>query len=132
MTHQHGPEGAHSHPGIVWTTWLDPELLASQLQLVTAACIELRPDQKTEFEARSARLSLEIDALDQQLESLKAAVSSSNAGSSSNAASSGQLQLLSDEPYAVYLGRRLGLKVTYLNWPEPPEPLSNEQKQKTV
>lgn len=124
VTHQHGPEGAHSHPGIVWSTWLDPELLASQLQQVTAACIELRPDQKAEFETRSARLSLEIDALDQQLESLKAALSSSTASTS------GQQQLLSDEPYALYLGRRIGLKITYLNWPEPPEPLSDEQKQK--
>lgn len=124
VTHQHGPEGAHSHPGIVWSTWLDPELLASQLQQVTAACIELRPDQKAEFETRSARLSLEIDALDRQLESLKAALSSSTASTS------GQQQLLSDEPYALYLGRRIGLKITYLNWPEPPEPLSDEQKQK--
>ena len=33
VKHQHGPDGAHSHPGTVWATWLDPALCAAEASL---------------------------------------------------------------------------------------------------
>lgn len=43
VTHQHGPDGKHAHPGTVWATWLDPELLNSQLNQVTESLVRASP-----------------------------------------------------------------------------------------
>ncbi|MBL8891766.1 MAG: hypothetical protein JNL67_17430 [Planctomycetaceae bacterium] len=37
-SHSHGPGGAHSHPGIVAQTWLDPALFKEQLETVLKTC----------------------------------------------------------------------------------------------
>jgi len=50
VSHQHGPEGKHSHPGTVWATWLDPNLAIAQLQHVTNACVKIAPERESEWQ----------------------------------------------------------------------------------
>ena len=42
-THIHGPEGAHSHTDLAFTTWLDPALAILQARAVAEAFAEARP-----------------------------------------------------------------------------------------
>ena len=112
VVHQHGPAGAHSHPGVVWSTWLDPELAMSQVKQVSIACAKLLPQQSAEFTARAARLQAELQTVDDLLVKRAEKKTPEN------------LRIFADTPYYLYLTRRLGWELTYLHWPEASEPLS--------
>lgn len=116
VVHQHGPDGAHSHPGTVWATWLDPELLASQMRQVQDALTSLSPDHARVFANRAAELQQQLNQLDQQLNRLAAKTSKM------------KLTILSDGPYYLYLGRRLGLDIQYLHWPATTAALSEDDQ----
>ena len=105
VVHQHGPDGAHSHPGTVWATWLDPELLTSQMRQVQDTLTTLLPDQAKAFASRAAEIQQELNQLEQQVNRLAAKTAKM------------KLTILSDGPYYLYLGRRLGLEIQYLHWP---------------
>jgi zinc transport system substrate-binding protein len=122
VTHQHGPDGRHSHPGTVWATWLDPELLGSQLQRITTACSELMPDQKDVFEQRAARLTADIDNLERQIVSIRS-LSEQTSGEGA------ELEVISDTSAPLYLAKRLGWKLSWLHWPEPGESLSDSDRE---
>ena len=104
VTHQHGPDGPHSHPGTVWSTWLDPELCAAQLHQVSIACGRLVPEQKKSIEAAEARLSAELNSLIPMIDSIKAAGKHE------------ARTVYSDTPHYLYLTRRLGWTLSYLHW----------------
>ncbi|MEJ7590327.1 MAG: metal ABC transporter substrate-binding protein [Planctomycetaceae bacterium] len=104
VTHQHGPDGPHSHPGTVWSTWLDPELCAAQLHQVSIHCSRLIPEQKTSIEAAEARLSAELNSLNAMIDSIKAATGDPG------------LVVYSDTPHYQYLTRRLDWTLRYLHW----------------
>lgn len=104
VTHQHGPEGAHSHPGTVWATWLDPELCMAQLRQVSIHCSRLVPEQKQAIEEAAARLSAELNSLNPLMDSIKAAVGQA------------ELVVYSDAPHYQYLTRRLGWTLNSLHW----------------
>lgn len=106
VTHQHGPDGAHSHPGTVWATWLDPELAASQLHSVTTACKKVLPELADQMTANAARLAAELQSVDQATEDL------------AQRTKDAPRAVLSDGPYYQYLLRRLGWSLTYAHWPE--------------
>ncbi len=116
VVHQHGPSGAHSHPCVVWATWLDPELAMSQLRQVAIACTKLLPQKSAEFAARAARLQAELQAIDDQLVKLAEKKTSED------------LQVFGDTPYYLYLTRRLGWNLNYLHWPEESEPVSRSHR----
>ena len=116
VVHQHGPAGAHSHPGVVWATWLDPELAMSQVKQVTIALAKLLPQQSAEFTARAARLQAELQAVDDLLVKRAEKKPPEN------------LRIFADTPYYLYLTRRLGWDLTYLHWPEASEPLSQSHR----
>ncbi|MBL8815919.1 MAG: zinc ABC transporter substrate-binding protein [Planctomyces sp.] len=122
VTHQHGPDGRHSHPGTVWATWLDPELLGSQLQRITTACSELVPDHRDDYEQRTARLSAEIENLERQIASITS-LSEQISGEGV------ELEVLSDTSAPLYLARRIGWKLSWLHWPEPGELLSDSDRE---
>ncbi|MDA1230233.1 MAG: hypothetical protein O2856_05625, partial [Planctomycetota bacterium] len=104
VTHQHGPDGSHSHPGTVWATWLDPDLCAAQLHQVSLHCVRLLPDQRQEIEAAEARLSAELNRLNTMILSIKVATDDK------------ELVVYSDAPNYSYLTQRLGWKLNYLHW----------------
>jgi len=115
VTHQHGPDGSHSHPGTVWATWLDPELCAAQLHAVAANCGRLMPERTKDIAAAEARMAAEIETLSLTLTSIKK--SRSNNG----------IKIFSDAPHYQYLIQRLGWSLHYLHWGEA-ETLSDAEK----
>ena len=108
VTHQHGPDGAHSHPGTVWATWLDPELCTAQLHQVSIHCGRLLPEQKLSIETAAAKLSAELNLLNALIDTIKAEAGA-GAGDENRV-------VYSDAPHYQYLTRRLGWTLNYLHW----------------
>ena len=104
ITHQHGPDGKHSHPGTVWATWLDPNLCIAQVHAVSLSCKHLLPEHSQIIEAAEARLSAEINALNSTIAVLKAT------------ANDEPILVVADTPHYQYLIERLGWKLHYLHW----------------
>ncbi len=104
VKHQHGPDGAHSHPGTVWATWLDPALCAAQLHQVSVDGRRLFPGRKQAIDAAEASLSAELNSLNALIETIN------------SAANNEALTLFSDAPHYQYLTRRLGWTLNYLHW----------------
>lgn len=52
VTHQHGPDGAHSHKGFVPHTWLSPQLLLLQLPDLEAAMLKAHPASRDTIRAK--------------------------------------------------------------------------------
>ena len=104
VTHQHGPDGPHSHPGTVWATWLDPELCAAQLHQVSINCERLLPDRKQSIESAEAKFSAELNTLNSTIASIIAA------------ANGEALVVFSDAPHYQYLVQRLGWTLRYVHW----------------
>ncbi|MEZ6035236.1 MAG: metal ABC transporter substrate-binding protein [Planctomycetaceae bacterium] len=104
ITHQHGPDGKHSHPGTVWATWLDPNLCIAQVHAVSLSCKHLLPEHTPIIEAAEAKLSAEINALNPTIATLKATTSDE------------PILVVADTPHYQYLIERLGWKLQYLHW----------------
>ena len=64
ITHSHGAEGKHSHPGIRHTTWIDFRLAVKQARAIEKALSKRVPEMKTEFEKRYLSLEKDLLALD--------------------------------------------------------------------
>ncbi len=109
VLHTHGPEGAHSHRGLAFTSWLDPELAMAMSTAVRDALSAARPSWQAEFDARAAALTADLKALDRQL--------------AATAARIGNEPLVFSHPVYQYLARRYGLNGRSLEW-EPDEPPS--------
>ncbi len=112
ITHQHGPEGSHSHSGIASTTWLDPILLREQIHVVTQTLIKLLPGQREEILKREKELDAELDQLDQQWKDASKKL--------------GDHPLIASHPVYQYLAKRYGWKVASLHW-EPEQKLSKKE-----
>jgi len=104
VSHQHGPDGPHSHPGTVWATWLDPELCIAQLHQVSVNCGRLLPERKQSIETAEARLAAELNSLNVMIDTIKATDSDEIPA------------VFSDAPHYQYLTRRLGWTLSYLHW----------------
>ncbi len=116
VTHQHGPEGKHAHPGTVWATWLDPELAAGQLQQVTNACVSIAPDQKSDLETAATKLKAQLAALNPLISELR------------ELPQAGNLQVFSDGPFYQYLTVRIDWPLNYMHWDHSAEELSDVNK----
>ncbi len=112
VTHQHGPEGKHTHSGIASTTWLDPILLREQIHVVTQTLIKLLPGQREKILKREKELDTELDQLDSQW---KAATKKL-----------GDRPLIASHPVYQYLAKRYGWKLDSLHW-EPEQKLSKKE-----
>jgi zinc transport system substrate-binding protein len=119
VTHRHGPEGEHSHAGLIWATWLDPDLLAAQVTSCRSALSRLLPDKDADFSTAAAKLNARIVEITKRLDDLKTRVPST------------EFRLFSDGPQALYLTRRLGCQLTYLYWDEDPELADHERQELT-
>lgn len=65
--HQHGPSGEHSHAGMAFTVWLDPDLAALQATAVERGIRALLPDLAEQFKERLSELLVELEQVDSQL-----------------------------------------------------------------
>jgi len=107
VTHSHGPQGAHTHTGKAFTTWLDPGLATLQAQAVRDAFVKERPDREEEFQQGFEALEADLLELDHRLTAAAEAI--------------GDAPLLFSHPVYQYLIRRYELNARSVHW-EPDEP----------
>lgn len=100
VTHSHGPEGAHSHAGIAYTTWLDLDQAAQQADAIHAAIVARRPAVEARSAEGLAALRSELEALDTQLKTL----------------GKDAPPLLASHPVYQYFARRYGFDIDALDW----------------
>lgn len=106
VVHSHGPGGEHSHQGLAFTTWLDPQLALLQAAAVHKSLVRLLPASAPELDASFQQLKTDLQQLDQQLEVIVARYRGE--------------PLLASHPVYQYLARRCGWKLSSLHW-EPDE-----------
>lgn len=105
VMHQHGPEGGHSHPGVVWATWLDPRLAISQLEQTRDVLLKVLPDSEAVIRSAADGMNQEFRQLDDRLEKLAAASADAD------------ITVVGDAPVYQYLTARLGWKLNYVHVP---------------
>ncbi len=66
-THQHGPEGDHSHGPTAFTTWLDVEMASAQAARVADALSRALPDGCDECAENLLALNGELEEIDEAL-----------------------------------------------------------------
>jgi zinc transport system substrate-binding protein len=110
VTHSHGPEGAHTHRGTAFTTWLDPQLAILQARAVRDALAEARPAREAAFQQGFEALEAELQELDRRLAALAARI--------------GDAPLLFSHPVYQYLIRRYGWNGRSVHW--EPDQLPSE------
>ncbi len=109
VTHSHGPEGAHSHAGIAFTTWIDFAQAARQLEAVKTALLPLLDDPaKKALEERAVTLSAKLADFDRRL----LAAGEKLAGR----------PLLGSHPVYQYLSRRYQLNLKEVHWEPDTKP----------
>ena len=101
-THQHGPEGEHSHAGLAFTTWLDFGLARKQAQAICEALKQRWPQHE--------------DALNQNLNELSADLQELDASMKSLGQKFGDAPLLGSHPVYQYLARAYDLRLHSLHW----------------
>ena len=107
VTHSHGPEGAHTHTGKAFTTWLDPSLAILQAQVVRDAFAKACPDREAAFQRGFESLEADLLELDQRITTAAEAI--------------GDAPLLFSHPVYQYLIRRYRLNARSVHW-EPDQP----------
>lgn len=117
VTHQHGPDGAHSHAGYVWATWLDPALAAAQLTEFEKAVAKVAPELRLQMGRETAALKAQLESINQELELLKAGVANSD------------FMFVADSPAVMYLTRRLGVDLKYLHWQDQEKPTDADREE---
>jgi zinc transport system substrate-binding protein len=117
VTHQHGPDGPHSHAGYVWATWLDPALAAAQLTEFEKAVAKVAPELRLQMGRETAALKAQLESINQELEILKSSVANSD------------LLFVADSPAVMYLTRRLGVDLKYLHWQDQERPTDADHEE---
>ncbi|MGW8325276.1 MAG: metal ABC transporter substrate-binding protein, partial [Desulfobacterales bacterium] len=112
MTHSHGAEGKHAHESLSFTTWLDLSLAARQAEAIADAMARKRPALKKTFQTNYASLKKELEALDQDIQTIVSQDRSK--------------PLMVSHPVYDYFARRYGLNIVSVHW-EPGEVPSGEQ-----
>jgi zinc transport system substrate-binding protein len=115
VTHNHGPQGMHSHGLIDFNTWMDPRQAALQAQSIHDELARLVPDATKDFDANLKALQRELAELDAALERASATL--------------GNSPLLGSHPVYQYAARRYGWNLKSVHW-EPDEMPSEQEWQK--
>ena len=102
ITHSHGREGAHSHAGTAFTTWLDFRQAVEQAKTVRDTLSRLIPDQADTFTTNFHALERDLLGLDGRL---KAIVARDPAQ-----------PLFASHPVYQYLARRYSLNLKSVMW----------------
>jgi zinc transport system substrate-binding protein len=110
VTHQHGPQGAHAHGDVAFTTWLDPTQVLAQADAIRSALVRRLPEQQAAIDSNFERLASDLADLDKQLQDALVPVVGS--------------AVLASHPIYQYLGRRYDLEIIPFLWEPataPPE-----------
>jgi zinc transport system substrate-binding protein len=110
--HQHGPAGEHSHQGIAFTTWLDPQLAIEQARAITQGLTLLEPEQAGLFETNFEHLKQRLTQLDESLASTFAQL--------------GEQPVIFSHPVYQYLQHRYGINGRSTHWEPDTEPGTRE------
>jgi len=102
VVHSHGPSGDHSHSGVAFTTWLDPEQAIAQARAIEQALARLRPEHASAFAAGADALEADLRTLDRELREAFAGLAAR--------------PLLASHPVYQYLARRYELDLRALLW----------------
>jgi zinc transport system substrate-binding protein len=102
VTHQHGPQGRHSHPGIIPSTWLSPTLLETQADSLQNALLQ-------QFPAHRELLTRNAVAWKTMLQQPKRLVQQLR-----DATQREPPFVIADSPLFLYLLKDLGWESTYL------------------
>ena len=114
VTHQHGPEGEHSHEGTAFTTWVDPTLALEQAAAIRDRMTTQFPDQADLFAANYKALEQDLTEIDEQIATLVE-------GSADH-----KQPLLASHPVYDYLAARYGLSLRSVLW--EPETFPDEEQ----
>lgn len=106
VTHSHGTEGAHSHAGTAFTTFLDPTMAIEQAKAIHERLRAALPSRASELQNQYQALERDLRSLDGSYES---AVGSSNG-----------LPIIFSHPVYQYFIRRYELNGRMVHW-EPEE-----------
>jgi zinc transport system substrate-binding protein len=106
VTHQHGPEGEHSHGDTAYTVWMDMTLAIEQTAAIHQALARLMPKQTSVLQNNFTALTNDLAALDR--------------GFADWAQTLGNQPLLGSHPVYQYFARRYALNLKSLHW-EPDE-----------
>ncbi len=97
-THNHGPQGEHSHGGLAFTTWLDFELAALQALRIRDALVRKRPLLKDTLENNYLNLFSKLEELHEIMLEIGSAF--------------GTKPLFASHPVYQYLAQAYGLDIT--------------------
>ncbi len=111
IRHQHGPEGAHAHSELAFTTWLDLQLAACQASRVRDALVAQMPEAKDSVALGFETLERDLLDLDDRLRSLGKAL--------------GNQPLLASHPVYQYLADAYGISIQSLHL-EPDQELGDD------
>lgn len=106
--HAHGPDGEHSHAGVAFTTWLDPEIAIAQATAVRDALVKAAPQYQQDFDAQYGLLVREIQ---ERFAGVEQAI---------NAAP--DTPVIFSHPVYQYLARRFGMNGRTVHWEPDAEP----------
>jgi zinc transport system substrate-binding protein len=112
VTHSHGREGAHSHAGTAFTTWLDFTQAVQQARAVHNTLSRLMPDQANTFATNLGELEHELLDLDARLEAIVARDPAK--------------PLLASHPVYQYLARRYSINLKSVMWEPDTMPSESE------
>lgn len=111
FTHSHGEDGAHSHEGVAWATWMDLSLAIQQAEAVKKAFIKRRPEQGDFFETNFKELAEALSALDSEFKKVTSKDFHRNP--------------VYSHPVYTYFQKAYGLTGPGLHW-EPETPLTSD------
>ncbi|MEL6385057.1 MAG: metal ABC transporter substrate-binding protein, partial [Cyanobacteria bacterium J06626_18] len=114
VTHQHGPEGEHSHEGTAFTTWVDPTLAIEQAAVIRDRLSAEFPDQADVFAANFEALEDDLVAIDEQIETIVTASPQQDQ------------PLVASHPVYDYFAERYGLNLQSVLW--EPESFPEEEQ----
>jgi zinc transport system substrate-binding protein len=100
--HAHGPDGEHSHAGIAFTTWLDPEIAIAQATAVRDALVKAAPMYQTEFNSNHGLLVREIQ---ERFAGVEQAINTAP-----------DTAVIFSHPVYQYLARRFGMNGRTVHW----------------
>ncbi|MFM7039168.1 MAG: metal ABC transporter substrate-binding protein [Planctomycetaceae bacterium] len=112
VTHQHGPQGRHSHPGVIPSTWLSPTLLDAQIDALQSALVQQFREHREVLSRNATAWKIELQPLRRSVQQLR------------ESSATEPPFVIADSPLFLYLMRDLGWDTLYLAGSEtgPPEP----------
>ncbi len=106
--HSHGPDGEHSHAGVAFTTWLDPEIAIAQATAVRDALVKAAPQYQQDFDAQYGLLVREIQ---ERFAGVEQAINTAP-----------DTAVIFSHPVYQYLARRFGMNGRTVHWEPDAEP----------